>query len=159
MRVRTVAVLIVLLVGGMAWAISPTGLRLTPDEISAKISGDPGAGTSGVAGVRTTVLSGDPSGAGLYTIRLSVPARTRIAAHSHRDNRTAVVISGVWYFGYGKAATDAAKKVLPVGSFYSEPAGVDHFAETKDEPVVVYITGIGPTDTKYVDPRDDPQRR
>lgn len=150
---------VVLLGGGIAWAAPLTEIRLNPDEINAKTTGDPGAGTSGVAGVRTIVLSGDPTGPGLYTIRLSVPARTRIAAHSHRDDRTAVVVSGVWYFGYGRTATDAAKKALPAGSFYCEPAGMPHFAETKDDPVVVYITGVGPTDTKYVDAVNDPRGR
>jgi hypothetical protein len=30
-----------------------------------------------------------------------VPAHTRIAAHSHRDDRVATVISGTWDIGYG----------------------------------------------------------
>jgi quercetin dioxygenase-like cupin family protein len=134
-------------------------LRLTPDEMAAKASQSAGAGTSGVAGVRTTVLSGDPTKPGIYAIRLSVPAHTQIAAHSHRDDRTAVVISGTWYFGYGRVASESAKKVLPPGSFYNEPGGVPHFAGTRDEPVVVYITGFGPTDTTYVNPADDPRRK
>jgi hypothetical protein len=33
---------------------------------------------------------------------------------------------------------------------YTEPGRVAHFAETKADPVVVYITGHGPTDTAYV---------
>jgi quercetin dioxygenase-like cupin family protein len=111
---------------------------------------DSGAGTSGVAGIRTTVIAGDPTKDGPYTIRLRVPANTRIQAHTHRDDRTAIVISGVWYFGYGPVAGAAAEKALPSGSFYTEPGGVAHFAETKADPVVVYITGNGPTDTVYV---------
>ena len=125
-------------------------LRLTPSEVEAMPAHDSGAGTSGVAGIRTTVMSGDPTQEGPYTIRLSVPPNTRIQAHTHRDNRTAVVISGVWYFGYGPAAGAAGEKALPAGSFYTEPSGVAHFAETKADAVVVYITGHGPTDTVYV---------
>lgn len=53
-------------------------------------------GTSHVAGIEATVLSGDPTKSGLYTIRLSVPARTTIQAHSHRDERSAVVVSAIW---------------------------------------------------------------
>ena len=75
---------------------------------------------------------------------------SRIQAHTHRDDRTAIVVSGTWYFGYGPVAGAAAKKALPAGSFYTEPSGVAHFAETKADPVVVYITGNGPTDTVYV---------
>jgi len=42
--------------------------RLTPNEIAAMVKGGAGAGTSGVVGIRTTVLSGDPTLAGPYTI-------------------------------------------------------------------------------------------
>ena len=69
------------------------------------------------------------------------------------------MISGVWYFGYGGEAKDAAKKALLAGSFYSEPAGVAHFAETKDEPAVVMITGYGPSDTEYTEPGYDRRAR
>jgi quercetin dioxygenase-like cupin family protein len=125
-------------------------LRLTPSEIDSMQAHDSGAGTSGVAGIRTTVIAGDPTRDGPYTIRLSIPANTKIQAHTHRDDRTAIVVSGVWYFGYGPVAGAAAEKALPPGSFYTEPGGVAHFAETKADPVVAYITGNGPTDTVYV---------
>jgi quercetin dioxygenase-like cupin family protein len=125
-------------------------IRLTPTEVDAIQAHDSGAGTSGVAGIRTTVIAGDPTKEGSYTIRLMVPANTKIQAHTHRDNRTAIVISGTWYFGYGQLAASAGEKALPPGSLYTEPGGVAHFAETKAEPVVVYITGNGPTDTVYV---------
>lgn len=130
--------------------------RLTPDDIAALDQGGPGAGSSGVAGIQTTVLSGDPSRAGLYTIRLSVPANTRIEAHSHRDDRSVTVVSGVWYFGYGPTFEESALQALPAGSFYTEPPNRPHFARTLAEPVVVYITGYGPTDTIYVESADTP---
>src|SRR6202051_2470788 len=77
-------------------------------------------------------------------------ASQKIQAHTHRGNRTAVVVSGVWYFGYGPVAGEAQEKALPARSFYTEPGGVAHFAETRSDPVLVYITGAGPTDTVYV---------
>jgi quercetin dioxygenase-like cupin family protein len=134
-------------------------IRLTPGEITAKEGRGAGAGTSGVVGIQTTVLLGDPEKPGLYTIRLSVPPHTRIQAHTHRDDRTAIVISGTWYFGYGSVANPKAAKLLPPGSFYTEPGGVAHFALTEEEPVVVYITGHGPTDTVYVREADDPRNK
>ena len=60
-----------------------------------------------------------------------------------------MVISGSWYFGYGAKADDALVKTLPPSSFYTEPAGVMHFATTREAPVVAYISGLGPTDTVY----------
>jgi hypothetical protein len=59
---------------------------------------------------------------------------------------------------YGRAADATTEKALAAGSFYSEPAGVAHFAETSADPVVVYITGFGPTDTIYVMKSNDPHR-
>ncbi|MFT3811315.1 MAG: cupin domain-containing protein [Micropepsaceae bacterium] len=135
---------------------APGEIRLAPDDIAALTPGETGPGTSGLAGVTTTVLAGDPSKAGPYTIRLSVPPHTVIAAHAHRDDRSAVVISGVWYFGYGDTNTEAALKPLPPGSFYTEPPERTHFARTGEDAVIVYITGTGPTDTVYVDPAAAP---
>ena len=66
-------------------------------------------------------------------------------------------MAGTWYFGYGSVASSAATKALPVGSFYTEPGGIAHFAETKDTRVVLYITGFGPTDTVYVAGSDAPR--
>ena len=132
-------------------AAPPAPLRLTPEEAAALAQGGAGPGSSLVPGIQTSVLSGDPTKPGPYTIRLWAPANTRIAAHGHRDERSSVVVSGTWYFGYGDKADEAKVKALPPGSFYTEPAGEPHFALNKTEPVVLYISGYGPTDTVYVD--------
>lgn len=124
-------------------------LRLTPAEVNAFGKSDLTAGTSGVSGIETTVLKGDPTKAGLYTILLKVPAHTRIESHVHPDDRVAAVISGTWYFGYGDRFDERKLKALPPGSFYTEPPDEPHFARTGDTPVVVQITGFGPTGTDY----------
>jgi pimeloyl-ACP methyl ester carboxylesterase/uncharacterized RmlC-like cupin family protein len=124
--------------------------RLTLAEVEALSRNAGGAGTSGLKGVQTTVLSGNPNAPGPYAFEIRVPAHTKIAAHLHRDNRNAIVVSGEWHFGYGDQASDAAAMTLGPGGFYTEPAGVNHFAFTGDQPAVVFITGEGPTDTAYV---------
>lgn len=123
--------------------------RLSPTEIASLGKGGAGPGTSGVEGIRTTVLYGDPTRPGPYTIEIRVPPHTRIAAHTHRDGRSAVVVSGQWFFGYGAAFDAGRLEQLPAGSFYTEPANDAHFAMTREEPAVVYITGEGPTDTHF----------
>jgi quercetin dioxygenase-like cupin family protein len=125
-------------------------VRLAPDDIATLQQRAGGVGTSGVAGIRTVILAGDPTEPGPYTIELRVPAHTRIAAHTHRDDRSAVVVSGTWYFGYGTVATLGATKALAPGSFYTEPAGDAHFAITRDQPVTLIISGFGPTDTQFL---------
>jgi quercetin dioxygenase-like cupin family protein len=131
-------------------------IRMTPAEVMSGDKGDSQIGSSKLAGVHTKVLSGNPAATGFYSILLFVPTHTTIQAHSHRDNRMATVVSGNWQFGYGTHFSDAALKRLPPGSVYSEPAGVNHFARTTDQPVVVHICGFGPTDTRYFDPANDP---
>lgn len=130
--------------------------RLTQAEIAQLPATGAGSGTSGVEGIRTHVLSGDPSRAGPYTIMLRVPANTRIAAHSHKDDRVTTIVSGAWNFGYAPVAGEDTKALGP-GSFYTEPAGISHFARTGAEPVVLYIHGIGPTDTEYTAASADPR--
>lgn len=124
--------------------------RLTPDEIAAMPPSGAGAGTSGVSGIKTRVLKGDPTKPGVYTIQLTVPANTRIEAHKHPDDRVATVVSGTWFIGYGSEFDEKKLKALKPGSFYTEPPDVDHFARTGKTAVVVQITGYGPTGTEYV---------
>lgn len=106
-------------------------------------------GTSGVAGIETRVLKGDPTQGGLYTIQLTVPANTTIQAHAHPDDRMATVVSGTWNFAYGERFDASLLKALPPGSFYLEPPNVPHFARTGATPVVLQISGLGPTGTHY----------
>jgi quercetin dioxygenase-like cupin family protein len=140
-------------------AQSPPEMRMAASEIRGSALDGNQVGSSGLAGVHTKVLFGDPSKAGFYSILLFVPAQTTIQAHSHRDNRMATVVSGVWSFGYGDHFDAKSLKLLPPGSVYSEPGGVahNHFARTDKEAVVVHISGYGPTDTRYFDPANEPK--
>ena len=101
-------------------------------------------------GPQMTNLVGDPTKPGLYTVRVAIPAKTQVRAHVHRDNRSVTVVSGTWRMGYGPAFDEKALKALPPGSVYTEPAGQAHFSQTGDEPVVILVTGYGPSDTKFV---------
>ena len=140
-----------------ATAPSLPELRMSPTEITNGDKGESQIGSSKLAGVHTKILAGNPAAVGFYSILLFVPPGTTIQAHSHRDDRMATVVSGTWYFGYGTHFDEKALKTLPVGSVYSEPGGLNHFARTAEDPVVVHISGFGPTDTRYFNPADDPE--
>ena len=133
--------------------------RITLAEVQWPSASAAAAGTSGVAGIQTVVLKGDPTKPGLYTLLLRLGPNAKIQSHSHRDDRVATVVSGKWYFGYGRQFNEAVLKELPPGSFYTEPPGVFHFAMTKAEPVTIQITGAGPSDTVYADPLNDPAKQ
>ncbi len=122
--------------------------RLTPAEIVALAAASPASRP----GVQMTPLIGDPTKPGLYTVRVSIPPHTQVPAHTHRDNRAVTVVSGTWRMGYGTHFDPAALKDLPPGSFYTEPAGQPHFSQTGDEPVIIWVTGYGPSDTQRIAP-------
>jgi len=156
---RKCALVGTLLAYGVLGDQSPSKMRLLPSEMLAGTPDGNQIGSSGLAGVHTKVLFGDPAKPGFYSILLFVPANTMIQAHSHRDDRMATVVSGAWYFGYGNHFDAKALKALPAGSVYSEPAAQNHFARTASEDVVVHISGYGPTDTRYFDPANEPKSK
>jgi quercetin dioxygenase-like cupin family protein len=112
------------------------------------------------AGAQIAVLSGDPGKPAPYSLRFKLPANYSIAAHSHPTDENVVILSGALTFGMGdKLAKGAAgNKTLAPGGYAMMPAGMNHFAYTTGETVVV-LYGIGPVDFKYVNPADDPRTK
>src|SRR5262249_27158056 len=152
---------LLLIVGGQPRSTAVTTtmpqMRLTPEEVRARQTGSERISSSGLAGVSTQILFGDPSKRGFYTIVLFVPAHTTIPAHSHLDDRMATVVSGTGQFGNRDPFDERALKNLPDGTGSAEPGRGNHFARTAHEPVLVEIAGAGATDTKYVNPSDAPK--
>jgi quercetin dioxygenase-like cupin family protein len=141
----------------MAGDIQPA--RIPAADIPWAESSGPVEGTGMRRGLQILVVAGDAKSGGLFTMMFKIPAKTRIPPHSHPDVRSCFVLSGTWYFGYGDRADESLLKLLPAGSHYTEPAGMNHFAETRDEPVIAECTAVGPTGTTFVNPDDDPRRK
>jgi len=135
--------------GGTVFADEPVAqVRLTAAEVAAQAAAAP----ANPSGPQMTVLVGDPTKSGLYTVRVAIPAHTQVKPHTHRDNRSIVVLSGTWQMGYGTQFDARALKELRPGSLFTEPAAQPHFSQTTEEPVVILVTGYGPNDTKFVSP-------
>jgi quercetin dioxygenase-like cupin family protein len=147
---------IIILVGAAAIAASvaaaqttaPGVVAVTPDEMKWGPQG-----SMALPGLEQTNLVGDPTKPGPYTLRLKFPAGYKVAPHTHPDSREVTILSGTWYTGYGEKHDAAALKALPAGSFYTEPANVAHFVEVR-EPVLIQVSGTGPSGRKFVDPAD-----
>src|SRR2546425_11705879 len=152
MSMRLVIAAVFLSAPSAAISQSLPEMRMTPQEIRASALDSNQIGSSGLPGVHTKVVFGDPSRPNFYSILLFVPPHTTIQAHSHRDDRMATVVSGAWYFGYGDRFNAKSLKRLQPGSVYSEPGAHDHFARTDKDAVIVQIAGYGPTDTRYFNP-------
>lgn len=103
------------------------------------------------AAARLAVLSGDPNKAGSqYTVRLELPAGTKIAAHAHGDTENVTVIRGTLMVGVGSSFDASKMLALTTGSYASIPAGTPHYAMAKGE-TVVQVNGVGPASMTLLD--------
>ena len=121
-----------------------SGITFTPDQMTWQ----PNPRVPGL-GVARIISSGKQPGP--YVYRVKFPPGRVVQAHSHPDDRTYTVLAGTWYIGWGTTFDKSMLKALPVGSFYTEPAGVPHFVATPGGEAIVQITGTGPTTVHYVD--------
>ena len=108
-------------------------------------------------GAQLAVLSGDPTKAAPYAVRLKFPANYAIPAHSHPGDENVTVISGELHIGMGSKLDRTAATALTPGSYALMPAGMNHFAFTKSETTII-LFGIGPVGFTYVNPADDPRQ-
>jgi quercetin dioxygenase-like cupin family protein len=109
-------------------------------------------------GAQIAVLTGDPTKATPYAIRLKFPANYAVPSHSHPTDEHVVVVSGELFMGMGAKLDRNAGMGLGVGGFALMPANANHFAYTKSETTIV-LYGQGPVEFKYVNATDDPRTK
>jgi quercetin dioxygenase-like cupin family protein len=136
-------------VAALAQPHRPQALALTPPEMSWNSQGPLAA-----PGMEQVNLVGNPLRPGPYTLRLKFPKGFKIAPHTHPDAREVTILSGVYATGYGDTFDSAKLKILPAGSFYTEPANVPHFIEIEED-TVLQVSGKGPSGRKLVNPFDN----
>jgi quercetin dioxygenase-like cupin family protein len=113
-------------------------------------------GALATPGMEQLNLVGDPAKAGPYTLRLKFPKGFKIAPHTHPDSREVTILSGIFATGYGETFDAAKLKILPAGSFYTEPANVPHFIEIEED-VVLQVSGTGPSGRRFVNASGNPK--
>jgi quercetin dioxygenase-like cupin family protein len=142
---------LILIASGATLALAQTdtsgAMAITPAEMKWTA-----LGAYAEPGMEQLNLMGDPAKSGPYTIRLKFPKGYRIAPHTHPDARAVTILSGTFATGYGDKFDETKLKVLPAGSFYTEPANVPHYIEIKED-VVLQVTGTGPSGRRFVDPK------
>jgi hypothetical protein len=107
-------------------------------------------------GVEFAVLYGDPAKAGApYVIQVKFPPYTFDYPHYHPEDRYVTVLKGTWYTGTGESLDVEHAVPIKAGGFMFHPAKGVHWDGTKDEEVVVEITGIGPGPTILAHPGTD----
>jgi hypothetical protein len=110
------------------------------------------------AGARFTVLDGDPSKEGLFTIRAILPANYKIPAHWHPSTENVTVLEGTLYLGMGEKLDESKATALTVGGFTALPGKMGHFAFSK-EGAVIQVYAMGPFAITYYNPSDDPRTK
>ena len=139
------AVGVALNVVAAAQPAAPGVVAVTPAEMKWASQGGLAA-----PGMEQLNLLGDPAKPGPYTLRLKFPKGFKIAPHTHPDSREVTVLSGVYATGYGETFDAARLKVLPAGSFYTEPADVPHYIQIEED-TILQVSGTGPSGRKFVE--------
>ena len=106
-------------------------------------------------GVQLAVLAGDPTKAGLYTIRLKWPTGSKIGPHWHPADVNVTVMSGIFGIAMGDKFDKSEGKLVKPGGFFLEPKGMHHYAWA-DGTTVIQLHGEGPLVINYVNLSDDP---
>ena len=150
-----VAVALMLMVGAAVaqQAKAPSQIVVTPAELK---WGEPPPVFE--KGASFAVVSGDPGKAGIFVVRLKMPAGYKVAAHWHPTDEHVTVISGTVAIGIGETFNKATMKELPAGGYVFLPAEMRHFAMATTG-ATVQIEGPGPFVLTYVNPADDPRQR
>jgi Domain of unknown function (DUF4437) len=106
-------------------------------------------------GAKMAVIQGDPSKAGVYTVRLKAGDGYKIPAHWHPTTENVTVISGTFHVGLGDKLDESKGTTIAPQGFGSMPARVHHYAWFTGE-TEVQVHGMGPFTLTYVNPADTP---
>jgi quercetin dioxygenase-like cupin family protein len=128
--------------------LTPSDLKWTPAPLETGIP----------AAVQMTVLSGDPSKSGLFSVRLKIPDGGKVAPHWHPTDEHVTVIEGTFAAGMGDKFDESALHEFPTGSYVLMPKRMHHFATAKGE-TIVQVHAMGPFLLNYVNPADDPRKK
>lgn len=147
------ATLIVAAQAGTGQSTASPHAMFTPDTVkwgAAPPSLPPGA--------QASVLSGDPSKAGLFVIRLKFPDGYSVPPHSHPTDEHVLVVAGTLMAGMGDKRVESSMHALPAGGYVNMTKGTNHYVRAKGE-TIVHVTAMGPFEITYANPSDDPRKK
>jgi len=109
-------------------------------------------------GAQVTVLAGDPSKEGMFTLRAIFPANYKIPPHWHPTTENVSVLEGTLYMGGGETFDESKATALKEGGFSSIPEKTAHYAFTKKK-CTIQVHAMGPFQITYYNPADDPRNK
>ena len=108
------------------------------------------------AGAQMAVVSGDPSKAGKFTVRLRMPINYAVRPHWHPTDEHVTLISGKLAYGMSDQLNRSAATALDAGQSVTMKAKMNHWVYTGDG-AELEISAMGPFKITYVNPADDPR--
>src|SRR5437762_12143216 len=114
MRTKSLAVALALL--ALAAAPPPDAIQVD----AAKIVWKDGPPTL-PKGTKVAVLEGDPKQPGIFTMRLRIPAGSKVMPHWHPRPERVTVLSGKVAVGFGDTGTGKEMHGFNPGDFYVNP--------------------------------------
>lgn len=109
-------------------------------------------------GAKIAVIEGPLNKPVPFTFRLSIPANSKIAPHTHPAFERVTVLSGTFHFANGDRYDTGKTSALGPGSVAIMPPNTPMFGYTKDD-TVIQLHGIGPWGLNYLNPADDPRKK
>jgi hypothetical protein len=112
--------------------------------------------------VDNCLLTGDPTGAGLYYTLIRWWPGFMSAPHTYTTDRFCVVVSGTWWCNSGPDFDPASCVPVTSGSFVRRVAGTPHYdgvIRGHAEPAIIAISGVGPVNFALVDSTQPGVRR
>ena len=108
------------------------------------------------SGAQFAVVSGDPGKAGMFTVQIKMPADYAVPAHHHPTNEVVKVLSGKLHYGMSDKLDMPKAKTLTAGHTVTMKAKMNHWVHAP-APATIQVSGMGPFQITYVDPKDDPR--
>jgi hypothetical protein len=98
-------------------------------------------------------LAGSRDRPGLFTQRLTLPARSCGPVHIHNSDLHGLVLRGTLLFGIADTTGRIEVHAYPAGSFVPVAAGERHVEGSMEE-TEIHLSGIGPLQTTVLEPAD-----
>jgi Domain of unknown function (DUF4437) len=109
-------------------------------------------------GAEVTVLEGDPTQPGLFTLQLKMPDGYKVAPHWHSTDERQTLVKGSLMMGMGEKWNDSDLKEMTPGAFVMLPKHNSHYVVGKGE-TIVQVQATGPYDVNYINASDDPRKK
>ncbi len=110
------------------------------------------------SGTQYVYLEGDGRSEAIFSMRVKLPDKFVVPAHTHPRDERVTVLSGAVWLAMGDKLDRAAAKKISAGGFYVTPPLVKHQLWIEGE-TILQLNCQGPWGIEYVDPKDDPRKK